>query len=109
MSNDADENDSLEPFDSATLVIDTEGDGQEVVTPGELSGVSLSVDNSTDGEVVIDRDLPDEIEFSCDIDIGTQTVVCPACNVANHVPPSPFLSASTDGPVPCVSCGYPLL
>jgi hypothetical protein len=70
-----------------------------------------SLELETNGGLETISEAPDQLEysFSCEFEIPTQEVVCPDCGVTNHLPNGPFLHMATDGPEPCVMCGYPLL
>lgn len=51
-----------------------------------------------------------EGSFTVDFDGSEcESVVCPSCNCVNTPPPTPLLYLFSEGPFPCVECGYPLL
>ena len=92
------------PATNATISFD---DGDEVEP---ITDCSISIDSDVS---VRESTVPDTFdgEYLCSftVEIESQTVVCPDCNVANHLPNSDFLGALTREPVGCVFCGYPLL
>lgn len=73
----------------------------------QVSNVDLSL-NSTDNTRGIDpNEYQQEFSVSLDFDTDTETVVCPACNLANQV--NDIMTFITREPIPCRGCGYPLL
>ena len=103
--------DILGAHNTAEFIIDGGSDDAEAIQSGGVKKFSANIDASN----LEPRDGPgvgvvqDEFEAEFSFGIGSQTVVCPDCGETNNLPESPWLSVFTDEPVPCVSCGYPLL
>lgn len=89
--------------------IELEFESGETTSITEVEELDFNLDTNGGQEVL--GDAPDQLEyeFSCSFEIPTQEVVCPDCGVTNHVPNGAWLHFTTDGPQPCVICGYPLL